>query len=241
MIDSLAQSKDTLSYTERVCHNNTKHAMSFSSMSSVSLVRSLFCHLLVLIVFFVLVTSNEEYKCPPNQFYLFPCRCLQGGYKGLEIVCDNANLASISLAIQNIKLPINNLVVSNANITRFFGHIFKDKVVFTLRIENSTLREIDQDVLVPLKESLRSIELRSNRFHSIPDSFNNVLTTNLTRLMIIDTASLVEVKASALKKLTSLIELDLHNNSIRKIDSSALHPLSTLGKCLWLRDDQFCK
>lgn len=212
--------------------------MSFPSIAptaTASLARGLSYLFLVLVAAFLAtpVRSNEEYKCPANQFYLFPCRCLQGGYKGLEMLCDNANLASISLAIQNVKSPINTLVVSNANISRLFGPIFKDKLVAVLRIENSSLADIDDDGLVALKDSLRALELRGNRLRSIPDSINNVLTTNLTRLTIADTASLTEVKASALKKLTSLVELDLHNNSIRKIDSAALHPLGVLGKCLW--------
>jgi Leucine-rich repeat (LRR) protein len=176
----------------------------------------------------VQVHSDDEFKCPKNQFYLFPCRCLSGGYKGLDLLCNNSNLATLALALGNVKDPINSLVIANSNITRLFGTLFKDKSVHALTFQQSNLKEIEDESLSCLKQDIRTLQLDGNQFRSIPESINVLL--NLTRVAVSGTAPLTEVSGGAFKRLVNLVELDLHNNSINKIDSATFTPLTVLGK-----------
>lgn len=178
--------------------------------------------------YFLQVSSDEEYKCPANQFYLYPCRCLVGGYKGLDLLCERSNLATVALALDNVKQPINTLTVTKCNISRLYGPIFKDKKIYSLNLLNSNLEEIDNESFSGLKTELRSLQLNRNKFKSIPESINNELH-NLTQLVVSNTASITEVKGNSFKKLTNLVEIDLHNNSIRKIDSTTFATLLSLG------------
>lgn len=175
------------------------------------------------------IHSNEEYKCPKNQFYLYPCRCTANGYSGIDLQCNNSNLATISLALDNVKTPINHLIIIDSNITRLFGPLFKDKIIQSLSIHNSNLQKIDYECL-NVNTNFKSIQLDTNRFLSIPEAIGIELS-NLTKLTVINNEqSIVEIKANDFKKNVQLIELNLRNNSISKIDSSAFTPLTVLGK-----------
>lgn len=176
-----------------------------------------------------LVICDGEYKCPKNQFYLFPCRCLSGGFKGISLLCDNSNLATFALALSNVKEPISSLVISNSNITRLIGPLFKEKSVLSLTFQQSNLHDVDSDSLACLKNDIRSLSFEGNHFRSIPESINVLL--NLTRVVFSNTEAISEVKSGAFKKLVNLIEVDLHNNSIKKIEPATFAPLVVLGKC----------
>lgn len=196
---------------------------------NVPLLSALLHFLLLVIINVLAVLSDGEFKCPKNQFYLFPCRCLSGGFKGISLLCDNSNLATFALALGNVKEPISSLVISNSNITRLIGPLFKEKSVLSLTFQNSNLHDVDSDSLACLKNDIRSLSFEGNHFCSIPESINVLL--NLTRVVFANTASISEVKSGAFKKLVNLIEVDLHNNSIKKIESATFAPLVVLGKC----------
>lgn len=176
-----------------------------------------------------LINGNDEFKCPNNQFFLYPCRCLSGGFNGVNLSCNDSNLATISLALDNLKLPINHLTIINCNITRLFGPLFKDKVILSLNIIDSNLQRIDNECLNNLNLNVKSISLNGNQFVGISNAIG-VDLTNLTKLSVINNPAIVEIKNNDFKKNTNLIELNLHNNSIAKIESSALSPLVLLGK-----------
>lgn len=173
-------------------------------------------------------TCDGEFKCPANQFYLFPCRCLSGGFKGLNLFCDKSNLATIALALGNVKDPINSLLIANSNITRLIGPLFKEKSILSLTFEQCKLQDVEGDTLSCLKQDIRSLAFTGNRFRAIPESIN--VLANLTKVSVTNTDTITEVKSGAFKKLVGLIDLDLHNNSIKKIDSTAFSPLVVLGE-----------
>lgn len=185
-----------------------------------------------------IINGNDEFKCPNNQFFLYPCRCLSGGFNGVNLSCNDSNLATISLALENLKLPINQLTIINCNITRLFGPLFKDKVVLSLNIIDSKLQRIDSECLNNLNVNLKSMSLNANNFMGISNAVG-VDLTNLTKLSVINNPALVEIKNNDFKKNANLIELNLFNNSIAKIETSALSPLLLLGKydIMFLFDD----
>lgn len=172
--------------------------------------------------------GDGEFKCPTSQFYLFPCRCLSGGYKGLNLLCENSNLATLALALTNVKSPLESLVIDTSNITRLIGPLFKEKSVYSLTFSNTNLNDIEPESLSCLKQDIRSLQFDGAKFTVLPDAIN--VLPNLTRIAFINTGSISEVKGTSFKKIVNLIELDLHNNSIKKIESSTLSPLTLLGK-----------
>lgn len=186
--------------------------------------------IIIIILCICSIHTNDEYKCPKNQFYLYPCRCTSNGFSGIDLQCENSNLATISLALENVKTPINHLMINNANITRLFGPLFKDKIIQSLSIRNSNLQTIDYECL-NINTNFKSIQLDGNRFISIPEAIGIELS-NLTKLTVINNKERIinEIKANDFKKNVQLIELNLRNNSIAKIDSSAFTPLTVLGK-----------
>lgn len=190
-------------------------------------------HKLILLVIFLwgtfpLVLTNDDVKCPTADVNLRPCQCLSGGPKGIDFYCANSNLGTIALTLSNLKVPINTLRIQDSNIARVFGAIFKGTSIHSLTIENSNVIEIDSDSLHHLKSTLKELKLDKNFFKAIPDAINSALP-NLTKLMVINTDTINEVRSSSLKKLTSLIELDLHGNSIKKVEATSFTPMLILG------------
>lgn len=185
----------------------------------------------LLVVWVVVVFDQhgcqEQFKCPSNQFYLYPCQCLSGGYKGLSIYCNNANLATISLAVANVKVDMSSVHIAHSNISRLFGPLFKEKTVLSLVVEQSNLVDVDHETFNCIKSSLKSLVFDGNKFTKIPESINKI-AANLSHLAFINTPSIQEVSNQAFTKLTNLHELDLHNNSLRKFGPQALTSLTLL-------------
>jgi hypothetical protein len=54
---------------------------------------------------------GDRILCPRNQFFIYPCKCVRDGDRGIHVVCDDANLSMLSLGLANVKLPIESLVI----------------------------------------------------------------------------------------------------------------------------------
>lgn len=179
-------------------------------------------------IFAVNIALSDRILCPPNQFFIYPCKCVRDGDRGVYIVCDDANLAMLSLGLANVKLPIESLVISNATIARLFGSIFDNLTVFQLEVINSRIATIADDVFAPLAANLRSLSLEGNRLSKIPHGAIIDKLTNLTRLNLARN-QISEVGSDAFGKLmTSLVEVDLSHNGIKKLASSSFNGLPAL-------------
>lgn len=62
------------------------------------------------------IPPGPKYQCPKNKAQLFPCECVEPGDRGVSIVCENTNLASLSVGLKN--LANENLFVEKLNISR---------------------------------------------------------------------------------------------------------------------------
>lgn len=65
------------------------------------------------------IPPGPTYRCPKNNLYLYPCNCTEPGDRGITVICQNANLASISVGLKNLadqKIPIEKLEISRCNI-----------------------------------------------------------------------------------------------------------------------------
>jgi hypothetical protein len=64
------------------------------------------------------VPPGPLYRCPEKPLLLFPCGCEAGGDNGLNIRCENSNLASLSVAMANLaalNAPVERLTISKCH------------------------------------------------------------------------------------------------------------------------------
>ena len=69
------------------------------------------------------IPPGPRYQCPKNKAQLYPCLCAKPGERGVTIVCENTNLASLSVGLKNFaneNLLIEKLYFSKCNIGIFF-------------------------------------------------------------------------------------------------------------------------
>lgn len=75
------------------------------------------------------VPPRPKFTCPEEASYIYPCECLRGSDQGLYVKCENANLATLSLAFLNLgnegKL-IEELTISKCKIGRYFFFFSSD-------------------------------------------------------------------------------------------------------------------
>lgn len=65
------------------------------------------------------IPPGPRYQCPKIRAKLYPCECVQSGDRGVTIVCENTNLASLSVGLKNFgneNIPVEKLYLSKCNI-----------------------------------------------------------------------------------------------------------------------------
>lgn len=65
------------------------------------------------------IPPGPLYRCPKEKLLLHPCTCDTESDKGLWISCNNTNIASMSLALNNLatfELPIETLTIKSCHI-----------------------------------------------------------------------------------------------------------------------------
>jgi hypothetical protein len=69
----------------------------------------------------VYIAPGPRYRCPRSPNAIFPCECIAPGDAGVEVRCDNANLASLGVALANLGaagMPVEKLTISRCHIGR---------------------------------------------------------------------------------------------------------------------------
>ena len=79
-------------------------------------------------------------QCPDRP--LFPCVCLKGGEDGVDLECSNTNLASLALGLRQVRTLVNRLRISNCNMEKIYGGVFKLLSVKKLTIEDTPIKDI---------------------------------------------------------------------------------------------------
>lgn len=65
------------------------------------------------------IPPGPAFQCPANQFSIYPCNCTSGGERGLQIECENTNLASLSVGlinVGNLDTRVEKLLITRCNI-----------------------------------------------------------------------------------------------------------------------------
>jgi hypothetical protein len=72
------------------------------------------------------IPPGPLYRCPKESLLLHPCRCDIESDQGIYVSCNNTNLASMSVALNNLatfKIPIERLTIYRGNIGKFSAKI----------------------------------------------------------------------------------------------------------------------
>jgi len=152
-----------------------------------------------------------KFGCPTKNIH--PCECLEGSDEGISVVCDNTNLASMSVGLsllEQTKMKV--LCLKNCNIEKLYGDVFRNLNVTSLIIEDTPIVEISNDTFLVVGPTIKRLEIRNSRLAVFPTeafkSLSNVQT------LIIDHSKLTEIPSNAFKGLYKLKEVQLSNANI---------------------------
>lgn len=65
------------------------------------------------------IPPGPAFQCPKKKALLFPCVCTASGDRGIRVLCENSNLASLSVGLKNLaeeKLQVEELTISRCDI-----------------------------------------------------------------------------------------------------------------------------
>ncbi|XP_055377992.1 toll-like receptor 3 [Condylostylus longicornis] len=132
------------------------------------------------------IPPGPRYRCPEKSNSIYPCKCLKGSDKGLFVRCDNSNLASLTVSLNNIanlKLPVENLTISNGNFESLFGPIFFKIKARVLNIISTPIKNIEKHAFFGINETLQELHIIGTHIKEFPAEAFKVLG-NLTVLNI---------------------------------------------------------
>ncbi|XP_059226145.1 protein artichoke [Stomoxys calcitrans] len=132
------------------------------------------------------VYGEPKYKCPSRPKLIYPCVCFNNTDIGIYVRCDNTNLATLSVALQNLAaldIPIEELIINKGHFERLFGPLFSKTEVRKLTIEDTPLVSLDDYVFFGINKTLEELYILNTNLANIsPFSFG--ILGKLTHLVI---------------------------------------------------------
>ncbi|XP_073844733.1 insulin like growth factor binding protein acid labile subunit convoluted [Musca autumnalis] len=123
----------------------------------------------------VYVYGEPKYKCPARPKLIFPCVCYNNTDIGIYVRCDNTNLATLSVAMQNLaalELPVEELTINKGHFERLFGPLFSKVQVRKLTITDTPVNSLDDYVFHGINKTLEELYIvRTNLGNISPLSF----------------------------------------------------------------------
>jgi Leucine-rich repeat (LRR) protein len=146
----------------------------------------------------VYIPPGPKYECPAKENQIFPCKCDRGSDIGLYVTCDGGNLASLSIAFQNLAnlngSKIEEVVMKNSKFEHLYGSLFFRSNARIMKIHN-----------VPIKT------IRNHAFWGINNTLEELRIVN---------SSLIEFPREAFKALGNLKILELDHHSINALNNN---------------------
>ncbi|XP_032571176.1 insulin-like growth factor-binding protein complex acid labile subunit isoform X3 [Drosophila sechellia] len=216
---------------------------------------------LVLLHFIALASSEyvygePEFKCPKKSKALYPCECVKGSDNGLYIRCENTNLATLSVALQNLAsfgMPIEELTIYRGHFVRLYGPLFVHIKARMLIIEETPLATIDDYVFYGVNNTLEQLHLlRTNlshvgllgfgilgkakelvidghAFQQLPkDLFAGQEIANSLGIIRVTNGNLSDLPIETFQPLRKLKTLDLHGNQLENLKRNQFKNLREL-------------
>jgi len=181
-------------------------------------------HLQIGVLCFVLsVHGFAEYKEPPAfqcpEFGLYPCLCMGESDEGIVVKCENTNLASMAVGLKQAKVKMANLTISNCNIEKLYGDVFRSNEITKIVIEDTPIKQIENDTFIEVGQYIKEIHLINTRLNSFPyGAFQSLAEVQKIK---IDKSDLEEIPPNAFKGLSKLKEIQVSNSNVKTLDKAA--------------------
>ncbi|XP_050295565.1 toll-like receptor 3 [Anthonomus grandis grandis] len=187
------------------------------------------------------IPPGPLYRCPKEKLLLHPCTCDIESDQGIYVSCNNTNIASMSLALNNLatfELPVEVLTIKSCNIARLFGSLLYKLKLRILRIENTPLETIEEFSFLGVNSTLNELHLVNSSLMAFPTAAFKILG-NLTTLNI-NGHNITDIPKDAFfdsETAGKLLKLYLINGPLKTPPIEALQPLRKL-KTLDLHGNQ---
>ena len=164
-----------------------------------------------------------EYKEPPAfqcpEFGLYPCLCTGESDEGIVVKCENTNLASMAVGLTQAKVKMANLTISNCNIEKLYGDVFRSNEITKIVIEDTPIKQIENDTFIEVGQYIKEIHLINTRLNSFPyGAFQSLAEVQKIK---IDKSDLEEIPPNAFKGLSKLKEIQVSNSNVKTLDKAA--------------------
>ncbi|XP_018576955.1 protein artichoke [Anoplophora glabripennis] len=187
------------------------------------------------------IPPGPQYRCPKEKLLLHPCSCDIESDEGITVSCNNTNLASMSIALNNLatfRLPIQKLTIYKCHIAKLYGSLLYKLNLKVLQIEDTPIETIEEHTFLGVNDTLNEFHLMNSSLKEFPTSAFKILG-NLT-LLTIDGHRMTELPkdAFALSDMTGkLLKLQIANGNLTTPPPESLQPLRKL-KTLDLHGNQ---
>ncbi|XP_063905507.1 protein artichoke isoform X1 [Zophobas morio] len=178
------------------------------------------------------IPPGPLYRCPEEYLLLHPCTCDIESDQGIYVSCNNTNLASMSVALNNLaafKLPIERLTIYKSHIARLFGSLLYKLNLRTLLIQDTPIEIIEEHTFLGVNETLNELHLINSSLQEFPTLAFKILG-NLTVLKI-DGHNMTSLPKDAFAESSvsgRLLRLFLSNGYLTTPPIESLQPLRKL-------------
>ncbi|XP_063228922.1 chaoptin [Bacillus rossius redtenbacheri] len=191
------------------------------------------------------IPPGPRYRCPDKPLLLYPCKCIRSGDEGIGVLCENTNLASVSVGLANLaslKLPIHDLTFYKCNMGKLYGSLLYQLRARVLRIEDTPITSIAPHTFHGINRTLQELHILRSQLQEFPSEAFQILGNvtwlrleghrlramprnafgggslpgRLERLSLVG-GSLSELPPEALAPLRRLKVLDLHANNLTQL------------------------
>ncbi|XP_034651599.1 chaoptin isoform X2 [Drosophila subobscura] len=202
------------------------------------------------------VYGEPKFKCPKKSKVLYPCSCLKGSDEGIFVRCEKVNLATLSVALQNLAsfgLPVEELTIYRGNFVRLYGPLFANIKARLLIIEQTPLATIEDYVFYGVNNTLEELHFLSTNlshvgplgfgilgkttqlvidghaFEQLPkDLFAGQEIANVLETLRLTNGLLGELYSETFQPLRKLKTLDLHGNQLENLKRNQFKNLRDL-------------
>ncbi len=172
------------------------------------------------------VDPPPRYVCPDRPLY--PCVCIRGGDDGLRLECSNTNLASLALGLRQVRSLIHTLRISNCNIERLYGNVFRSLSVRKLYVEDTPVKDISDGTFDELMaDSMEELHLTNSWLTRVPPSLKNL--TNL-KVLQIEKSRIRYLPPGVFDGMTKLQDLKLADGGISQVTEHTFAGLKKLKR-----------
>ncbi|KAL1456117.1 hypothetical protein WDU94_000869 [Cyamophila willieti] len=178
------------------------------------------------------IEPGPKYKCPKTILNDHICTCVSSNDIGLNILCQNTNLATLSVSLADLsssQAPIEKLHLNHCNISRLYGDLFYSLDIKSLVLENVPLTGIDDETFLGINETLHELVIVNSLLDNVPVGALKILG-HLKRL-VLDNQQIEILQDNTFQSGTwskNLEKLSIINGKLSRFTNAVFTPLKKL-------------